>query len=224
MYTDDISQKELASFMDYTLLKPEATSAEIEQLCAEAIRFETAAVCVNSSMVPTASAALKRTRVQVASVVGFPLGATDSLAKARETELALLHGASEIDMVIQIGWLIERNYLGVIKDIAAVVSAASGALVKVIIEACLLNDQEKRLACALAVGAGAGFVKTSTGFSKSGATEDDVRLMRETVGASIGVKAAGGIRDLHRAVAMLNAGANRLGVSSAAAILTEARK
>ena len=224
MYTDQIARKELAGFMDHTLLKPEAMCADIERLCAEAAQLGTFSVCVNSSMVETASAALNKSDVCVVSVVGFPLGASLSAAKARETELAIRHGASEIDTVIQIGWLKERNYRSVAQDIAAVVQSAGDALVKVIIEACLLTDEEKRVACAIAVSAGAGFVKTSTGFSKAGATEDDVRLMREAVGPFIGVKAAGGIRDLHTAVAMLNAGATRLGVSASVAILAEAQQ
>ena len=224
MYTDQITRKELASFMDHTLLRPEATCADIERLCAEAVQLGTLAVCVNSSMVETASAALTGCDVRVASVVGFTLGTPLSAAKARETELAIRHGASEIDMVIQIGWLKERNYHGVAQDIAAVVQSAGDALVKVIIETCLLTDEEKRTACAIAVSAGAGFVKTSTGFSKAGATEEDVRLMREVVGPLIGVKAAGGIRDLHTAITMLNAGATRLGVSASAAILAEAQQ
>ncbi|MCX6097807.1 MAG: deoxyribose-phosphate aldolase [Caldiserica bacterium] len=224
MYTDSITRKELAGFMDHTLLKPDATCADIERLCAEAAQLGTLAVCVNSSMVETAAAALNGSDVRVASVVGFPLGTALSAAKARETELALRHGATEIDTVIQIGWLRERNYRGVAQDIAAVVEVAGDALVKVIIETCLLTDEEKRVACAIAVSAGAGFVKTSTGFSKAGATENDVRLMREVVGPLIGVKAAGGIRDLHTAIAMLNAGATRLGVSASAAILAEAQE
>jgi deoxyribose-phosphate aldolase len=224
MYTDEISRKELATFIDHTLLKPEATCADIERLCSEAMQFTTAAVCVNSSMVETAFAALGGTGIRVASVVGFPLGAVQSSAKARETEMAVHNGAAEIDTVIQIGWLKERNYRGVAQDIATVVASAGDALVKVIIETCLLTDDEKKAACAIAVSAGAGYVKTSTGFSKAGATEADVRLMRETVGPLVGVKAAGGIHDLHTAVAMLNAGATRLGVSASVAILSEARK
>ena len=224
MYTDQISRKELAGFIDHTLLKPEATCADIERLCSEAVRFGTAAVCVNSSMVETAFAALSGTSVRVASVVGFPLGAAASAAKACETEMALRHGAAEIDTVIQIGWLKERNYRGVAQDIAAVVASAGDALVKVIIETCLLTDDEKKTACAIAVSAGAAFVKTSTGFNKAGATEADVRLMREAVGPCVGVKAAGGIHDLHAAVSMLNAGATRLGISSSVAILSEARQ
>ena len=224
MYNDSITKKELAGFMDHTLLKPDATCADIERLCAEAVQLGTLAVCVNSSMVETASAALNGSDVHVASVVGFPLGAALSTAKAWETESAIRHGASEIDTVIQIGWLKERNYRGVEQDIAAVVGSAGDALVKVIIETCLLTDEEKRVACAIAVSAGAGFVKTSTGFSTAGATEGDVRLMREVVGPLIGVKAAGGIRDLHTAIAMLNAGATRLGVSASAAILAEAQQ
>ncbi|MGB9665757.1 MAG: deoxyribose-phosphate aldolase [Candidatus Cryosericum sp.] len=224
MYTDRITKKELARFMDHTLLKPEATSRDIEQLCTEAINLGTFAVCVNSSMVETASACLSGSGVHIASVVGFPLGACTQSAKARETELAVRQGASEIDTVIHIGWLKEKSYRAVASDIKAVVDAAGDALVKVIIEACLLSDEEKRIACAIAVSAGAGYVKTSTGFSKSGASEDDVRLMREVVGPMIGVKAAGGIRDLRTAVAMLNAGASRLGVSSSAAILAEAQE
>lgn len=224
MYTDRITKRELARFMDHTLLKPEATSRDIEQLCTEAINLGTFAVCVNSSMVDTASACLSGTDIRIASVVGFPLGACAQSAKARETELAVRQGASEIDTVIHIGWLKEKSYRAVASDIKAVVDAAGDALVKVIIEACLLSDEEKRIACAIAVSAGAGYVKTSTGFSKSGASEDDVRLMREVVGPMIGVKAAGGIRDLRTAVAMLNAGASRLGVSSSAAILAEAQE
>lgn len=224
MYTDRITKKELARFMDHTLLKPEATSRDIEQLCTEAINLGAFAVCINSSMVETASACLSGTGVHIASVVGFPLGACAQSAKARETELAIRQGASEIDTVIHIGWLKEKSYRAVASDIKAVVDAAGDALVKVIIEACLLSDEEKRIACAIAVSAGAGYVKTSTGFSKSGASEDDVRLMREVVGPTIGVKAAGGIRDLRTAVAMLNAGASRLGVSSSAAILAEAQE
>lgn len=224
MYTDQISRKELASFIDHTLLKPEATCADIERLCSEAMQLTTAAVCVNSSMVETAFAALGGTGIRVASVVGFPLGATQSAAKARETEMAVRNGAAEIDTVIQIGWLKERNYRGVARDIAAVVASAGDALVKVIIETCLLTDDEKKVACAIAVSAGAGFVKTSTGFSKAGTTEADVKLMREAVGPLVGVKAAGGIHDLHTAVSMLNAGATRLGVSASVAILSEAQK
>ncbi|MCE5193058.1 deoxyribose-phosphate aldolase [bacterium] len=210
--------------MDHTLLRPEATSSDIEQLCLEAIRLDTCAVCVNSSMVEVAAAIVSGSDVRVASVIGFPLGACIPAAKARETELAIRQGASEIDTVIQIGWLKEKNYRAVAGDIAVVVDAAESALVKVIIETCLLSDEEKRVACAIAVSAGAGYVKTSTGFSKAGATEDDVRLMREVVGPSVGVKAAGGIRDLHTAIAMLNAGASRLGVSASAAILAEAQE
>ncbi len=224
MFTESMTRKELAGFMDHTLLKPEATSADIERLCAEAIQFGTFAVCVNSSMVETAVAALHGSSVRVASVVGFPLGAALSEAKARETELAVARGAREIDTVIQVGWLKEKNYRSVEQDIAAVVVAAGDALVKVIIEACLLSDEEKRIACALAVSAGAGFVKTSTGFSKTGATVEDVRLMRSVVGPDIGVKAAGGIHTLSSAVAMLNAGATRLGVSASVAILSEAQQ
>lgn len=224
MFTDQISRKELASFIDHTLLKPEATCTDIERLCSEAAELLTAAVCVNSSMVETACAALVGTGIRVASVVGFPLGATQSAAKARETEMALRHGATEIDTVIQVGWLKERNFRGVAEDIAAVVTSAGDALVKVIIETCLLTDDEKKAACAIAVSAGARFVKTSTGFNKAGATEADVRLMREAVGPLIGVKAAGGIHDLHTAVSMLNAGATRLGVSATVAIVSEAHK
>lgn len=224
MYTDQITRKELASFMDYTLLRPEATCADIERLCAEAAQLGTLAVCVNSSMVETASVALHGSDVRVASTIGFPLGATLSGAKARETELAVRHGASEIDTVIQVGWLKEKNYRGVAQDIAAVFESAGEALVKVIIETCLLTGDEKRVACAIAVSAGAAFVKTSTGFNKAGATEDDVRLMREVVGPLVGVKAAGGIRDLHTAITLLNAGATRLGISAAVAILAEAQQ
>lgn len=224
MFTTEITRKELAGFMDHTLLKADATSEDIDRLCAEALQFNTFAVCVNSSMVETAAAALAGSSICVASVVGFPLGAALSDAKARETELAVSKGAREIDTVIQVGWLKEKNYRGVEQDIAAVVAAAGDAPVKAIIEACLLSDEEKRVACAIAVSAGAAFVKTSTGFSKAGATAEDVQLMRNVVGPDIGVKAAGGIHDLRTAVTMLNAGATRLGVSASVAILMEARQ
>ncbi|MDO9100142.1 MAG: deoxyribose-phosphate aldolase [Caldisericota bacterium] len=222
MFTDGI-RKEFARLIDHTLLKPDATTAEVEHLCREAIELGVYAVCVNSSMVETAVDAIAGSQVKVAATTGFPLGASSSGAKARETELAVRAGAHEIDTVVQIGRLKEHNYQAVSQDLADVVSAAGSAIVKVIIEACLLTDEEKRMACVLAVSAGAGFVKTSTGFSKYGATIEDVRLMRVAVGPIVGVKAAGGIRDLRTAVAMLSAGASRLGLSATAAILAETR-
>ena len=223
MYTPEISRMELARFIDHTYLKPEAGSADIERVAIEARDLGTFALCVNSSMVETAHAVLEGSDVRLASTIGFPFGSVLSVAKARETEYAVGHGAAEVDTVIQVGWLKDKNYRGVAQDIEAVVRAAGEAVVKVILETCLLTDDEKRVACAIAVAAGAGFVKTSTGFNKAGATEDDVRLMREVVGPYVGVKAAGGIRDLKTAVAMLNAGATRLGASASAAILAEAR-
>jgi deoxyribose-phosphate aldolase len=218
----DIDRATLAKYIDHTLLKPDATAAEIERLCEEAKTYGFAAVCVNSGRVGVCSRHLHGSGVKVCAVVGFPLGAMLAEAKADETRRAVAAGADEIDMVIGIGALKDGQDDLVQEDIRRVVSAAYGRLVKVIIETCLLTDEEKERACRLAVRAGAAFVKTSTGFSKGGATLADVALMRCVVGPDIGVKAAGGIRDYATAVAMIEAGATRLGCSAGIAIVNGA--
>jgi deoxyribose-phosphate aldolase len=208
----------LARYIDHTLLKPEATPAQIAQLCAEAREYGFAAVCLNPVNVAEAALLLRGSAVAVCTVVGFPLGATPSEVKAYETLLALNQGATEIDMVINLGALKAGQFERVQQDIAAVVQTCKArpapALVKVIIEACLLTDDEKVRACQMAQAAGADFVKTSTGFSSSGATVADVALMRRTVGPVMGVKAAGGVRSRADAEAMIAAGATRIGTSS----------
>ncbi len=208
----------LAAYIDHTLLKPEASEEEIKSLCREAAKYGFYAVCINSSYVQTAYKELEGIGVKVCSVVGFPLGASTTAAKAFEAGEAVKNGAAEVDMVIHIGALINNDRDYVIKDIAAVVRAAAGAPVKVIIETGLLNNEQKRLACKLACEAGASFVKTSTGFGHGGATVDDVKLMRETVGPDIGVKASGGVRTAEAARQMIEAGATRIGTSSGPAI------
>jgi deoxyribose-phosphate aldolase len=216
--------QKLTSMIDHTLLKPEATTAQIEQLCAEARRFGFASVCVNPTHVRLCARLLQGSPVRVCTVVGFPLGASLPEVKAYETRQAIRDGATEIDMVVNIGALKDKNADLVARDIAAVVNTAhaSGALVKVIIEAALLTDEEKIAACRLAKAAGAEYVKTSTGFGPGGATVQDVVLMRQTVGPEMGVKAAGGIRTLADAEKMVEAGATRLGVSASVKIMAEA--
>lgn len=218
-----LTRSELAHYMDHTLLKADADAAGIDRVIDEARTFGCASVCVNGYWVPRVAAGLAGTDVKTCAVIGFPLGAMSTAAKVAETADVVAAGADEVDMVINIGALKDGADDIVRDDIAAVVKAAhdGGAHLKVIIECCLLTDEEKRRACELSVAAGADFVKTSTGFSTHGATEDDVRLMRETVGDACGVKAAGGIRTLDAARAMIEAGANRLGVSAAPAILQE---
>lgn len=213
--------KELAGMIDHTVLKPEATSAQIEKLCKEAIEYGFCSVCINPVHVKFASGILKGTPVKVCTVVGFPLGASTTRVKAFETEDAIANGAEEIDMVINIGALKEKNYALVEGDVKAVVDAAKGrALVKVILENCLLDREEIRKACEICKKAGADFVKTSTGFNSSGAAVEDVKVMRETVGADMGVKAAGGIRDYEIARSMIEAGADRIGASASVKIVT----
>jgi deoxyribose-phosphate aldolase len=211
----------IAGLIDHTILRPEATEKEVRQTCAEALNYEFASVCVNPFWVPLVASELAGSRVKVCTVAGFPLGATSTSAKTAETLGALRDGAREIDMVINIGALRGGNKNAVSKDIHAVAGASHdhGAIVKVIIETALLNDAEKVLACKLAVDAGADFVKTSTGFSKSGATTEDVALMRRAVGLSIGVKASGGIRTLDDLKAMVTAGATRIGASASVRIM-----
>ena len=218
-----LTRASLATYMDHTLLKPEATAADIDRIVAEARQYGTASVCVNPYWVARVAAGLAGSGVKTCTVIGFPLGATSTASKVAETRDATAHGAQEIDMVINIGELKAGNDDAVRSDISAVANAAheAGALLKVIIETCLLSDEEKRRACELSVAGGADFVKTSTGFSTGGATTADITLMRETVGPELGVKASGGIRALEAAIAMIEAGATRLGVSAAVSILEE---
>jgi deoxyribose-phosphate aldolase len=212
----------LAKLIDHTALKPDTTKEQIEQLCREAKEFGFVSVCINPTWVKRAADLLEGSDVKVCTVIGFPLGATTAKVKQYETKDAIENGATEVDMVINIGALKDGNDNLVFKDIQAVVEAAKGeALTKVIIETCLLNDEEKKRACDLAVRAGADFVKTSTGFSSRGATAADVFLMRKAVGPDIGVKASGGVRDLRATEEMINAGATRIGASSGVSIIKE---
>ncbi|MBI4672959.1 MAG: deoxyribose-phosphate aldolase [Chloroflexi bacterium] len=217
--------RDIAGYIDHTLLKPDATAAEIAKLCQEARDNHFAAVCVNPPFVRQCAELLRGSGVQVATVVGFPLGAHTTATKVFETEQALVDGATEIDMVINIGALKARRDEVVREDTRGVVQAAHrrNALVKVIIEAALLTDEEKVRASRLSKEAGADFVKTSTGFGPGGATAHDVALMRETVGPNIGVKAAGGVKNLEQAQEMIKAGATRIGASAGVKIVQEAR-
>ena len=208
--------------IDHTLLKQDAAPEQIKKLCREAVSCGFCSVCVNSSFVSLCAGLLKDTDVKVCTVIGFPLGAMSTAAKAAEAALAVKDGAQELDMVIHTGMAKSGNWDYVKKDIAAVVQAAEGrALVKVILETCLLTDEEKEKACLAAKEAGADFVKTSTGFSTGGATVDDIRLMRRTVGPEMGVKASGGIRCLADVQAMVEAGADRIGTSAGIRIAEE---
>lgn len=209
----------LASLIDHTLLKPTAARAQIETLCEEARRYHFASVCVNPVHVPTAARVLQASDVKVCTVIGFPLGATSTLAKVLEARDAVAAGAEEIDMVINIGSLLESDYAKVYSDIRAVRDVVSGQILKVILETGYLSKEQIVRGCILAKMAGADFVKTSTGFGPGGATVEDVALMRDVVGSDCGVKASGGIRDLAGAMAMIKAGANRLGASSGVAII-----
>ncbi len=211
--------RSIAAMIDHTLLKPDATDDDIRRLCDEARRYGFASVCVNPSKVALASRLLAGSPVKVCTVVGFPLGATTARVKAAETREAVENGADEIDMVINIGALKSGDYDTVKKDIEAVVKAAGGRTVKVILETALLTDEEKKAACRLAKEAGAHFVKTSTGFGPGGATLHDVALMRSVVGPEMGVKASGGVRDLETARKMVLAGATRIGASASVAIV-----
>ncbi|MEO6710729.1 MAG: deoxyribose-phosphate aldolase, partial [Planctomycetota bacterium] len=215
----------LASYIDHTLLKPDATLSEIDQLCSEALANRFASVCVNGSHVRRCAEILAGSGVLVCSVIGFPLGAMASEVKAYEARRAIEDGACEIDMVIAVGLLKSGQPERVQQDIALVVQTCHslGARLKVILETCLLTDPEKVTACTLAKRAGADFVKTSTGFSKSGATAADIKLMRDTVGPVMGVKASGGVRDQATAKALIGAGATRLGASASVAIVQGAK-
>jgi deoxyribose-phosphate aldolase len=211
----------MACYIDHTLLKPEATRSEVVRLCREAIENGFYSVCINPSYVQTAALELEGSDVRVCAVIGFPLGATTTAVKAFEASEAVKNGAAEIDMVIHIGALKSGEEKYVFDDISAVVGAAEGTIVKVIIETGLLNNEEKILACRLAKEAGAHFVKTSTGFGPGGATIGDIQLMRETVGQQVGVKASGGVRTAEAARQMIEAGASRIGTSSGLVIIKE---
>lgn len=213
------AKQQIARMIDHTLLKPEATKQEIDQLCDEARMYCFASVCVNPCWVKRCAQKLHKSGVLVCTVVGFPLGATSTQSKALETQAAVSHGAQEIDMVINIGWLKSREYDLVKRDIQEVVRHAGRRPVKVILETCLLTDEEKIKACILAKEAGAAYVKTSTGFSKGGATAADIALMRKVVGSKLGVKASGGVRTYEDAVQMLQSGATRIGASASVKIV-----
>jgi deoxyribose-phosphate aldolase len=216
----------VASLIDHTLLKPDAKRSDIEELCREAMQFKFATVCINPTWVALAARLLAGSGVRVCSVVGFPLGATTADVKGYETQRAIFDGSREIDMVINVGALKSGDLRSVERDIEAVVGPcrACHALSKVIIEAALLTDDEKITACTLAKAAGADYVKTSTGFGPGGATAADVALMRRIVGADMGVKAAGGVRDLEGMKAMIAAGASRVGASAGVKIVQQSRE
>ncbi len=216
-------QKDIAALIDHTLLKPEAARQDIVRLCAEAREWSFASVCINPCWVRLAVTELSETPVRVCTVIGFPLGANETQTKIAEADLALRRGAKELDMVQNIGALRSRDYHLVYKDMAdlADIAHASGAILKVILETCLLTGEEKEKACRLAVDAKADFVKTSTGFSTAGATVEDVALMRRAVGEQLGVKASGGVRTLAVLRDMAEAGATRIGTSSGVGIIRE---
>lgn len=213
-----MNSREIAKYIDHTLLKPEASEEAVRKLCAEARDFGFASVCVNGEFTELVARELKGSDVKTCVVIGFPLGAGTSAAKAFEAADAVSRGAEEIDMVLSVGRLRSGDTAAVREDIQSVVRSAEGALVKVIIETCLLTDEQKELACRLAEEAGAHFVKTSTGFSTGGATAEDVALMRRVVGNRLGVKASGGIRTREDAERMIAAGASRIGASASVAI------
>ena len=210
-------------YIDHTLLKPDATAAQIQKLCDEAVTHQFMSVCIHPHYVPLCARRLKGTGVKVCTVVGFPLGANPKIVKETETKWVLEHGAQEVDMVINIAAVKNGEWPLIEDEIQSLASLChkSGAILKVIFETCLLTDAEKRRACEVSWKAGADFVKTSTGFSTSGATIEDVKLMKEVVGQNLGVKASGGIRDLATAQAMIAAGATRLGTSSGVALVTQ---
>ncbi len=216
----NLPEENLAKYIDHTLLKPDATLSDVDKLCEEALKYGFASVCVNPYWVKHCSEKLQGSDVKVCTVIGFPLGQNLTEIKARETEQAIIDGATEVDMVINVSALKDKQDSYVEEDIKAVVDVSKGkALTKVIIEACLLSDEEKERACKLSKIAGADFVKTSTGFSKGGATVEDIRLMRSTVGDKMGVKASGGVRDRKTAISMIEAGATRIGASSSVNIV-----
>jgi deoxyribose-phosphate aldolase len=215
---------DIAKLIDHTLLRPDATANQVDKLCDKAVEHGFFSVCVNPIWVGRCARRLSESDVKVCAVVGFPLGASESAIKAREAALAVENGADEVDMVMNIGRLLEGELAKAEEDIRGVVAAVGGRVVKVIIEICYLDEKHIIRACELAKAAGAHFVKTSTGFGPSGATVEAVRLMRQTVGEAMGVKAAGGIRDYGAAMKMVDAGASRLGTSASVEIVKGARK
>jgi deoxyribose-phosphate aldolase len=214
-----MKKEQLAAMIDHTLLKPNAVEGDIKKVCLEAAEFRFWSVCVNSTWVAAVKQFLAGSAVKVCSVVGFPLGAMSIEAKQAEARFAVRDGADEIDMVINVGFLKSGKFDAVERDIAAVKSACDGRLLKVIIETCLLDDEEKQRACRLAVTGGADFVKTSTGFLTGGATESDVALMRKNIPPAMGLKASGGVRTYEDAIKMITAGATRIGTSNGIAII-----
>jgi len=216
-----VNKFELAKMMDHTILKAVATPADVKNICEEALKINAASVCVNPVHVPQVKELLAGSDVKVCTVIGFPLGANACEVKAFESKDAIRNGAEEVDMVINIGALLAGDTETVYKDIKSVVDASNGTLVKVIIETCYLNDEQKRIACELSLKAGADFVKTSTGFGTGGATPHDIELMRSVVGNQMKIKASGGIRAYEDAMAVVAATADRLGVSASLAILEE---
>ncbi|WP_139990753.1 deoxyribose-phosphate aldolase [Paenibacillus paridis] len=217
----DYTPAEVAAMIDHTILKADATKEEVLQICREAKQYQFATVCVNAGWVAVAADELKGSGVGITTVVGFPLGATTTASKAAEAKFAIADGATEVDMVLNIGLLKSGDLEGVQRDVAGVAEAVKGqAVLKVILETGLLTDEEKVVACEICVKAGADFVKTSTGFGKGGATVEDIALMRRTVGPDLGVKASGGVRDRETALQMISAGATRIGASSGIAIVT----
>lgn len=221
MMSREWTKAALAGTIDHTLLKAAATGAQVQDLCAEALHHGFASVCVNPVWVPLCARELAGSEVLVCTVIGFPLGANSSEIKSAEALLAVAQGAGEVDMVISVGAAKAGDWTRVEEDIRTVVQAAGHARVKVILETCYLTDEEKRQACEASIRAGAHFVKTSTGFGSGGATVEDVRLLRKTVGDRLQVKASGGIRSCRDALAMLEAGADRIGVSASVAIMNE---
>ncbi len=219
-----MSRRALAAMIDHTLLKPDATAEQVAGLCREAVAHGFASVCVNPYWVPSAGAEVAGSAVKVCTVIGFPLGATSTRAKMAEAEIALREGATELDMVMNIGALLSGELSAVETDIAniAILCHGAGAIVKTILETAYLDDERKRLACKLARAAGADFVKTSTGFAATGASAADVALMRSAVGPEMGVKASGGIRTYEDAMRMIEAGANRIGASASVRIVEAA--
>lgn len=216
----ELTRINLASYIDHTLLKPETTKAQIKILCEEAIKHSFYAVCINSSMVAVCKDLLKNTKIQIASVVGFPLGACDTSTKSFETNRAINLGASEIDMVLHLGLMKAKEYSLVDRDIQDVVRAAGGLPVKVILETALLTDEEKKKACEIAMNSGAHFIKTCTGFGGGSATVEDILLIKSVVAGNCEIKASGGIRDFENAKKLIEAGASRIGTSLGVSLVT----
>ncbi|MEX2461784.1 MAG: deoxyribose-phosphate aldolase [Paenibacillaceae bacterium] len=216
-----MSPEQIAAMIDHTLLKADSTEKDIIQLCDEAMQYQFATVCVNPYWVPLAVRQLKGSKVGITTVIGFPLGSSSTLIKGAEARDSIVNGATEIDMVLNIGAMKSGDFVAVEDDIREIVQACQGkAIVKVIIETCYLTDEEKRHAAELSKLAGADFVKTSTGFGPSGATIKDIQLIRKSVGDAMGIKASGGVRDLPFALQLIEAGATRLGTSSGIALVT----